>query len=118
MQKICNGDFFRPIKVEIWDFQASGAHNYICEGIFSLNDVTTGAIRELKLKNVPKKKDAGVIVFEQVMIEEKPDFFDYLRGGCQLNLMTAIDFTGENYNLCLKWVLQKIKAFIKKIKKI
>ncbi len=95
VQKVCNGDLFRPIKIEIWDFQNSGSHNYICEGTFNLNDVHSGAIKEMKLKNTHKGKDAGYLIFEQVILEDKPDFFDYLRGGCQLNLMTAIDFTGK-----------------------
>ena len=30
------------------------------------------------------------------MVYEKPTFLDYLRGGLQLNLSVAIDFTGSN----------------------
>ena len=44
--------------------------------------------------NVKKKKQSGTLVFDQAIIKEKADFMDYIRGGCQLNLITAIDFTG------------------------
>lgn len=43
----------------------------------------------------PKKK-AGAIILEQFQIIKKPSFLDYLRGGLQLNMMVAIDFTGSN----------------------
>ena len=49
----------------------------------------------LVLKN-PKEKSAGRLVLEQYQVYKKPSFLDYLRGGLELNMIVAIDFTGSN----------------------
>jgi len=36
------------------------------------------------------------LTLERLVVYEKPTFLDYLRGGLQLNLSVAIDFTGSN----------------------
>jgi hypothetical protein len=43
-----------------------------------------------------KKKKTGDLKITQCQIIERPTFIDYLRGGEQLNMMIAIDFTGSN----------------------
>lgn len=50
---------------------------------------------EIPLQN-PKEKKPGRIILEKLTYFEKPTFIDYLRGGLQLNLSVAIDFTGSN----------------------
>lgn len=47
------------------------------------------------MKN-PKEKKPGKLLLEKFMIQTLPSFVDYLRGGLQLNLIVAIDFTGSN----------------------
>lgn len=92
LQKLCNGDHNRSIKVEIFDFQSSGDHKFIGETSFTIKNITKDQQKEFTLKE--KGKSVGSIVFEQAMIQTKPEFIDYLRGGVQLNLILAIDFTG------------------------
>lgn len=50
---------------------------------------------EIKLSN-PKHKNPGSIVLKRIEQFSKPTFIDYLRGGLQLNLSVAVDFTGSN----------------------
>lgn len=50
---------------------------------------------EVPLHN-PKKKKPGKLMLEQFQVVTLPTFMDYLRGGLQLNLVVAIDFTGSN----------------------
>jgi hypothetical protein len=45
--------------------------------------------------STPKKK-TGALILESFQVFKKPSFVDYLRGGLQLNLIVAIDFTGSN----------------------
>ncbi|CAD8183858.1 unnamed protein product [Paramecium pentaurelia] len=94
-QKLCNGDYYMPIKVEIWDYRTSGSHEHICSTEFSVD--------ELKGKNMVKKilfdknkKQSGSICFNEFKLIEKPSFLDYLQSGTQINLISAIDFTASN----------------------
>ena len=50
---------------------------------------------EYKLFN-SKKSNPGSLILEKFNIVTKPSFMDYLRGGLELNLIAAIDFTGSN----------------------
>jgi hypothetical protein len=45
----------------------------------------------------PKEKKPGNLILEQFQLITTPTFVDYLRGGLQLNMITAIDFTGKYY---------------------
>jgi hypothetical protein len=94
LQKLCHGDLNRQIKIEVWDFQNSGKHNYISEGFFSINDVLSGKTKEIFLKT-SKNKEGGSAFILKADFEDQPDFIDFLRGGCQLSLDVAIDFTGD-----------------------
>jgi hypothetical protein len=41
VQKLCNGDLFMPLKVEIWDNRKNGDHVYVGSFNFNLNDIVT-----------------------------------------------------------------------------
>lgn len=43
-----------------------------------------------------KNKVNGYVTTEILNIKSCPSFISYIRGGCQLNLVMAIDFTGSN----------------------
>ncbi len=53
-------------------------------------------IRTFKLKNLKNKKDVGDVIFDTVTFLEKQNFIDFLRGGTELNLICAIDYTASN----------------------
>lgn len=38
--KLCNGDYDRPLKVEIFDFDDNGSHDFIGEYMTNVNEVT------------------------------------------------------------------------------
>ena len=38
--KLCNGDYERPLKVEIWDFDDNGSHDFIGEFLTNVTEVT------------------------------------------------------------------------------
>ena len=50
---------------------------------------------EVALQN-SKKKNPGKLILENFRAFKKPTFVDYLRGGLELNMILAIDFTASN----------------------
>lgn len=94
-QTLCNGDYARQIKVECWDWEKSQKFQYIGDCQFTINDLKNGR-KEFELHNAKKKKKTGTLVLEQFVIQERPSFLDYIRGGVQLNMILAIDYTGSN----------------------
>jgi len=46
--------------------------------------------------NNPKEKKAGSLLLDDFNRVTRPSFIDYLRGGLQLNMVVAVDFTASN----------------------
>lgn len=61
--------------------------------MISPNDLKPGAIFTLFNHKVQKP---GSLSLDAFSLFTKPSFVDYLRGGLQLNMMVAVDFTGSN----------------------
>ena len=93
--KLYGGDHNRPIRVECWDWEKSGNYQFIGETVFTLQDVISGR-REFELSNPKKKKATGSLKINTFQVEDRPQFIDFIRGGEQLSVMVAIDFTGSN----------------------
>jgi hypothetical protein len=83
----------------------SGDHDFIGEGVVTLREITPGrggTVVNLELVNpeIKKKKkkyvNSGVLHFSSVKATQLHTFTDYIRGGCEINLMVAIDFTASN----------------------
>lgn len=97
VQKLCNSDYYRPIKAEVFS-RAGFKDTLIGECQFTLDELKDQEMRQFTLTNPRKDKDKkyGVLRLRQFSIIEKPDFLDYIRGGVQLSVILAIDFTGSN----------------------
>lgn len=95
VEKLCNGDHLRPLLIEVFDHEESGNHQFVGSTSFTLQKLFQENASMLELKN-KKGKNAGEIHFNQKSLTLKAEFIDYLRGGVQLSLITAIDFTGSN----------------------
>ncbi|CAD8071975.1 unnamed protein product [Paramecium sonneborni] len=83
----------KKIKIECWDWEKSGKNQFIGELIITIQDLQQN--KEYQLTN-PKHKNPGRLRLDQFSTYIRPSFQDYIRGGLQLNLMAAIDFTGSN----------------------
>ncbi|XP_030204375.1 copine-3 isoform X1 [Gadus morhua] len=105
LQSLCGGDIERRIKVECYDYNSSGSHDYI--GTFETNlaqiqESSKSYAAEFECINSKKKqkkkgyKNSGVIIIKKCEIVRQYTFLDYIMGGCQLNFTIAIDFTGSN----------------------
>ncbi|KAK1885473.1 Copine-3 [Dissostichus eleginoides] len=102
---LCGGDVERPIKVDCYDYNSNGSHDFI--GCFetTLAQIQQGSqtyAAEFECINSKKKqkkkgyKNSGVIVVKKCKIVKEYTFLDYIMGGCQINFTIAIDFTGSN----------------------
>eukprot|EP00298_Acanthocystis_sp_HF-20_P011657 c19505_g1_i1.p1 GENE.c19505_g1_i1~~c19505_g1_i1.p1 ORF type:complete len:525 (+),score=213.29 c19505_g1_i1:125-1699(+) len=98
VSKLCNGDFTRPLKFECHDWDSDGSTDFI--GLFqtSLEELVNGK-KGFSLVNSAKKKNNGVSGTIKVLglnLTTEHSFLDYICGGCEISLITAIDFTASN----------------------
>ncbi|XP_015229069.1 PREDICTED: copine-3-like isoform X1 [Cyprinodon variegatus] len=105
MQALCGGEIEKSIKVECYDYNNSGSHDFIGSFTTTLSHIQQASqsyAAEYECINRKKKekkkgyKNSGVIVIKQCKILKEYTFLDYIMGGCQINFTIAIDFTGSN----------------------
>lgn len=99
IQKLCGGDWDRTLSFTVYDWNSSGSPDFIGMTTISLKDICPergGTIRNLPLVNSSKKgknKNAGHLNFDLVRATQVHTFVDFIRGGLDINLVVAIDFT-------------------------
>eukprot|EP00124_Ichthyophonus_hoferi_P005053 Ihof_evm2s653 gene=Ihof_evmTU2s653 len=104
-QRLCNSDDNRPIRFEVsdWDSDTSSDLIGVCE--MTLQDLrelaNKTASKSLELvhpKKMKKKKytNSGVLWFKQIRFDPVYHLLDYIAGGCELQFVVAVDFTGSN----------------------
>ncbi|XP_063443514.1 copine-8-like isoform X2 [Mytilus trossulus] len=108
VRALCNGDYDRSIKVECYDWDADGGHDFIGEFQTTLRELSRGPSqqnifecingkkRDKKLKKGKSYTNSGVIELMSCKMEKVYTFLDYVRGGTQLNCSFAVDFTASN----------------------
>jgi len=81
-------DLDQEIKIDFYRSSTAGNHKLLGTCYFTINDLTNG------LKNLEYKKNTIEIVkFESL---KSVNFLEYVFGGCEINLNSAIDFTLSN----------------------
>ncbi|CAD8134439.1 unnamed protein product [Paramecium octaurelia] len=95
MSRLNAGNTQQQIKVECWDNQTNGKHQYIGETLFTIHQIENELKREF-ISLSKKGSNHGVLQLKQFSLFTKPSFIDYIKGGEQINLMIAVDFTGSN----------------------
>ncbi|XP_041824476.1 copine-3-like isoform X2 [Melanotaenia boesemani] len=107
LQSLCGGDVEKPIKVDCYDHNNSGSHDFIGSFQASLSQIQQATLTyaaEFDCINSSKKqrkkgyKNSGIIIVKQAKVVKEYSFLDYIMGGCQINFTIAIDFTGSNGN--------------------
>ncbi|XP_037981202.1 copine-5-like isoform X6 [Motacilla alba alba] len=110
VRALCNGDRDRAIKVEVYDWDRDGSHDFIGEFTTSYRELSRGQshfnVYEVvnPRKKMKKKKylNSGTVTLLSFAVEAEHTFLDYIRGGTQLNFTVAIDFTASNEWGCIK----------------
>ncbi|XP_067324060.1 copine-5 isoform X2 [Anolis sagrei] len=106
VRALCNGDYDRTIKVEVYDWDRDGSHDFIGEFTTSYRELARGQsqfnVYEVMnpKKKMKKKKyiNSGTVTLLSFATESEHTFLDYIKGGTQINFTVAIDFTASNGN--------------------
>ena len=128
LSTLCGGDHDLPILVSVYDHEPKGKHVPMGQFETSVNGLVaastngaedagraiplkkkgkpTGSVVVLKAEVAGANKDDSVTeAMSKTSISSppsspttKPSFVDYVAGGCHLNVVVAIDFTGSNGN--------------------
>ncbi|KAL0479669.1 hypothetical protein AKO1_010951 [Acrasis kona] len=98
-QKLCNGDNHRMLRFECYDHNKSGRHELIGLCYTSLDALLQQpATLPLIEPNKQKKKNYqnSGFLHSTVHYQRTFSFLEYIRGGVEISLMVAIDFTASN----------------------
>ncbi|XP_008399390.1 copine-8 [Poecilia reticulata] len=106
VRALCNGDYDRTIKVEVYDWDRDGSHDYIGEFSTSYRELSIGQsqFNVYEVVNAKKKgkkknyKNSGTVTLLSFLVDVEVTFLDYIKGGTQINFTVAIDFTASNGN--------------------
>jgi len=112
---LCSGNLELPILISVFDHESDGKHVLMGKAETNVSRlVASKGSSELSLSTHKGEKGKLAIHKAEVhAIDEtrnfkndvekplenrvlEPNFFDYVRGGCEINLSVAIDFTGSN----------------------
>ena len=94
-QTFCNVDPERPLRVTFYDYKSHSAAVQIGWAETTYAQMTETLGQDIELRN-EKREVVGKFRLETMQLQQKFSFYDFLRGGLQLNLVTAIDFTASN----------------------
>ncbi|XP_062373585.1 copine-8 isoform X2 [Sardina pilchardus] len=106
VRALCNGDYDRTIKVEVYDWDRDGSHDFIGEFSTSYRELSRGqsqfnVYEVINPKKKSKKKkylNSGTVTLLSFLVDIEVTFLDYIKGGTQINFTVAIDFTASNGN--------------------
>ena len=82
MVSLCNGDVDRPIRIEIWDHESSGKHQYMGTVETSVRAMMSNEgqpLNVIEAEKRAKKKDyvnSGTLTIQHPRIEPHPSFVD------------------------------------------
>ncbi|XP_017948383.1 copine-9 isoform X1 [Xenopus tropicalis] len=102
----CTSTVQRTVKVDVYDWDRGGSHDFIGEFTTSYRELSRGqsqfsVYEVLNPKKKCKKKkyiNSGTVTLLSFKAESEYTFVDYIKGGTQLNFTVAIDFTASNGN--------------------
>ena len=94
-QVLCNIDPDRPLRISFYDYRSHSAAVLIGYFDSTFTQLSELIGQQFKVHN-QKHQDVGVVILNQLNLQQKFNFYDYIHGGIQLNLITAIDFTSSN----------------------
>lgn len=94
---LCNGDEYKPLRLELYEWTKKGKHKIIGTWDFSLWDINTDKKVEHRLLN--DRNIIGMIRCVKWQVDTKFTFLDYIFGGCDIEVVIAIDFTLTNKSI-------------------
>ncbi|XP_019202722.1 copine-8 isoform X3 [Oreochromis niloticus] len=89
VRALCNGDYDRTIKIEVYDWDRDGSHDFIGEFSTSYRELSRGQSQFNVYEVVnPKKKgkkkkylNSGTVTLLSFLVDTEVTFLDYIKGG-------------------------------------
>ncbi|KAG2499352.1 hypothetical protein HYH03_002927 [Edaphochlamys debaryana] len=96
-----NGDMMRPLRLQVYDYEASGKHRMLGQTELSTERMQElaaqhGAIVPLGPPPGKPSGDYGSLQVMSFMVQQRSTFVDYLAGGLEIGFIVAVDFTASN----------------------
>ncbi|GFR41228.1 hypothetical protein Agub_g1901 [Astrephomene gubernaculifera] len=95
-----NGDKLRPLRLQVFDHKASGAHRLLGQCDLSTERMqqhgASGGVVALQPPPGKPPGDYGTLQVVSFSVQQQPTFVDYLAGGTEIGFMVAVDFTASN----------------------
>jgi len=102
LQKLCNNDRFRPLRVEVLHYNSNSNNVSIGIAETTVNHLLSDNPEESKISlRHPSKKGSqveGTLTISSAYVKPVYTFLDYISKGCEINMVTAVDFTASNGN--------------------
>ena len=97
VQKLCNGDYHRPLRFEFMDWDSDGSHDTMGFVETNLQTIIESVGKPSGNMGVLYKgKTKGYMVVRKANIFQAPTLTQYVSGGMHMSLMVAVDYTGSN----------------------
>ena len=99
IQTLSNGDYNCMVQIQIMDFRGDGNPPQEIGGvIMSVNELlrVPNTFELMRPTRKGENKTAGTLSVVTADILNRPTMVDYVTGGCEINLMVAVDFTISN----------------------
>lgn len=98
-QVLCNNDLYRPLRIEVYDWDSNGKSDFMGMVDTSLNQLTTTStfdvIEPKKQEKSKKYINSGTLTIQMTM-KPRASLAQYIEGGLEISLMVAIDYTLSN----------------------
>ncbi|KAK7504633.1 hypothetical protein BaRGS_00004119 [Batillaria attramentaria] len=106
VQSLCGGNRQQSIKLDVYDWDSDGSHDFIGGCSTTLEEMVKASGQEITLtlinpaKQAKKKsyKNSGMLIISSCKVTKEYTFLEYIFGGMQVNFTVGIDFTGSNGN--------------------
>uniref|UniRef100_A0AAY5EL27 C2 domain-containing protein n=1 Tax=Electrophorus electricus TaxID=8005 RepID=A0AAY5EL27_ELEEL len=98
VRALCNGDYDRTVKVDVYDWDRDGSHDFIGEFTTSYRELSRGQSQFNVYESLSNRTCFQQVTLLSFKVESEYTFVDFIRGGTQLNFTVAIDFTASNGN--------------------
>ncbi|GFN97507.1 copine-3 [Plakobranchus ocellatus] len=106
VHNLCGGNRQQQIKIDCYDWDSDGSHDYIGGFTTTLDEMLKAANGEVSFpcinahKKAKKKNysNSGLINITSCKLVKEHTFLEYIFGGMQINFTVGIDFTASNGN--------------------
>ncbi|KAK0143193.1 Copine-9 [Merluccius polli] len=107
VRALCNGDYDRTVKVDVFDWDRDGSHDFIGEFTTSYRELSRGqsqfnVYEVLNPKKKGKKKkyvNSGTVTLLSFKVESEYTFVDFIRGGRRMVVQNLFEAVRKSFSM-------------------